>query len=172
MNLLVLYLVLLKATLSTFSGMTSLPVLRDELVVKQQWLTDEQLNTAVVVGRSTPGPAGLHVVGCGYFAAGIPGAIIGFFALITPALLAMPLVWFVRRGQQQARLQSALSAIVVASVGLVTGTAWQLSESALDSPLTWLLATVTTVVLLTTRWDPVWVMAGAAALALLAGSLS
>ena len=124
MNWLLLYLVLLKATLSTFSGMTSLPVLRDELVVKRGWITDAQLNTAIVVGRATPGPAGLHVIGCGYFAAGFPGALAGFLALVTPAFLAIPLISFVGRRKKHARLQSALSAVVVASVGLVTGTAW------------------------------------------------
>lgn len=166
MNWLMLYLVLLKATLSTFSGMTSLPVLRDELVVKRHLITDEQLNTAIVVGRSTPGPAGLHVVGCGYFAAGLPGALAGFLALVTPALLAIPLIAFLGLNQQHTRLRSALNAIVVASVGLTTGTAWQLSQSALDAPFTWLIALGSLAVLLATRWDTVWVMAAAAILAL------
>ena len=56
MNVFFLYLVLLKATVSAFSGMTVIPIMRDELVVKRHVITDEQLNTAIVIGRSTPGP--------------------------------------------------------------------------------------------------------------------
>ena len=44
MNPLLLYLLLLKATLTTFSGLASLPVLREDLVVTRHAVTDEQLN--------------------------------------------------------------------------------------------------------------------------------
>ena len=40
MNPIVLYLLLLKATLTSFSGLTSLPMVRDDLVVKRRVLTD------------------------------------------------------------------------------------------------------------------------------------
>jgi len=46
MNPFLLYLLLLKATATTFTGMASLPIIRNELVVERQVLTDEQLNTA------------------------------------------------------------------------------------------------------------------------------
>ena len=37
-----------------FSGLASLPVLRTDLVLQHHMLTDQQLNTAVVVTRTTP----------------------------------------------------------------------------------------------------------------------
>ena len=40
MNLAVLYLLLLKATATAFSGLSSLPILHDDLVVKRHVLTD------------------------------------------------------------------------------------------------------------------------------------
>ena len=46
MNLLVLYLLLAKATLTSFSGMTSLPVVRHDFVEQRPVLTDRQLNAA------------------------------------------------------------------------------------------------------------------------------
>ena len=81
----VLYLLLLKATVTTFSGLASRPVLREDLVVNRHALTDEQLNVAIVVTRTTPGLVGLYVVSVGYFAGGIPGAIAGWAAMVTPA---------------------------------------------------------------------------------------
>ncbi|WP_408203485.1 chromate transporter [Paraburkholderia sediminicola] len=66
MNAFILFLVLLKATVTSFAGLASISVVRDELVVHRHVLTDEQLNEAVVVTRSTPGPVGLYVVAVGY----------------------------------------------------------------------------------------------------------
>ena len=45
-----------------FSGLASLPVLRTDLVLQHHMLTDQQLNTAVVVTRTTPGPVGIVLV--------------------------------------------------------------------------------------------------------------
>lgn len=85
-------LVLLKATLTSFSGLASLPILRNDLVLNRHVLTDEQLNTAVVVSRTTPGPVGVYVVSVGYAVSGFPGAIAGWGAMCTPALLILPLI--------------------------------------------------------------------------------
>ena len=170
MNVFVLYLVLLKATVTAFSGMTVIPVMRDELVLKQHVITDEQLNTAIVIGRSTPGPNGLHVVCVGYFAHGLPGALAGLLALLTPAGLAVPLLSFVRKRQDNRRVRSTIQAIVVASVGLMVGTAYDLSATALDSPSAWGVAGVSLVVLVLTQCETIWVIGGAA-LAMLGLSL-
>lgn len=63
-------------------------------MVKRQVLTDSQLNESVVIARSTPGPVGLYVMIVGYFAGGVPGAVAGWMAMITPALLIIPIVHF------------------------------------------------------------------------------
>ncbi len=75
MNAGLLYLLLLKATMTSFSGLTSLPVVQNDLVVERHVLTDRQLNEAVVAGRAVPGPNGLYLVSVGYFVDGIPGAL-------------------------------------------------------------------------------------------------
>jgi chromate transporter len=165
-NVFLLYLVLLKATATAFSGMTVIPVMRDELVVKRHVMTDDQLNTAIVIGRSTPGPVGLHVICVGYFAAGYPGALAGLAALLTPALLAIPLLSFLRKRQESPRLRSAIHAVVVSSVGLMVGTAYDLSDSALQTPAAWLVAGLSLATLLATTLDTVWVIAAAALLML------
>src|SRR5947207_8719176 len=95
MSLILLYLLLLKATVTSFSGLTSLPVVRNDLVVRRQVLTDRQLNAAVVAGRSVPGPNGLYVVSVGYFIAGIPGAWAGWLAMVSPAFVMIPLLRYV-----------------------------------------------------------------------------
>jgi len=56
MNIALLYLLLLKGTCTAFAGLASLPVIHDTLVTQHGVLTEQQLNQAVVITRSSPGP--------------------------------------------------------------------------------------------------------------------
>jgi chromate transporter len=76
-SLLLLYALLLKASVTSFSGMAALPQIRQDLVVTHHVLTDEDLSRAVLFGRSSPGPVGLYIVSVGYAARGVPGAAVG-----------------------------------------------------------------------------------------------
>jgi chromate transporter len=58
MNIVLLYLLLLKGTITAFAGLASLPVIQESLVNHYHVLTNEQLNEAVVITRSSPGPVG------------------------------------------------------------------------------------------------------------------
>ena len=125
-------------------------------------LTDEQLNEAVVITRSTPGPVGLYVVSVGYFAGGILGAIAGWLAMITPAVLILPLLHFAASKAEHPRLRSAMQAIVVASAGLLLAAAVPLGTSALTGPVTVLIALATAILMLTTKIDTLWIILGSA----------
>ena len=69
MSVVMLYLLLLKATVLSFSGYASVPVVREDLVVNRGVLTDEQLNDAIAISQTSPGPLGLYVVIAGYLVA-------------------------------------------------------------------------------------------------------
>jgi chromate transporter len=119
MNFVPLYLLLLKATATSFAGMASLPQIHQDLVATAHVITDDQLNQAVLIGRSTPGPVGAYVVAVGYFAAGVSGAAAGFLAMVTPALAAIPLLALMRRWLHIARVQAAVDAVLIASAALL-----------------------------------------------------
>ena len=108
MSLWLLYALLLKASITAFSGLGSLPQLRQDLVVTHQVLTDDDLSRAVLFGRSSPGPAGLFVVSVGYAVRGVPGAIVGWLALASPAFLAIPFLVLLRRWLHLSRMRSAV----------------------------------------------------------------
>ena len=158
----ILYFVLLKATLTSFAGLASLPVIRDDLVVQRHILTDEKLNEAVVITRSTPGPVGLYVVSVGYFALGFPGAIAGWLAMITPALLILPVLKFASGKADHPRLKSALQAVILASAGILLATAVPLAINAVTGPVTIAIAVTTGILMLTTKLDTLWIILGAA----------
>jgi chromate transporter len=138
-TLLLLYGLLLKATVTSFSGMGSLPQIRQDLVVTNRLLTDDQLSHAVVLGRSTPGPIGVYVVSAGYLAAGWPGAVVGWLALVTPALAAIPLLVVVRRWHHLPRVRSSVDAVVVTGGAMLVPAGLQLAREAVSQLSSWFL---------------------------------
>jgi chromate transporter len=171
MNPFSLYLILLKATVTTFSGLASIPVLRADLVLHRHVLTDQQLNIAIVVTRTTPGPAGLYIVSVGYFVDGIAGAIAGWAAMATPALLILPLIRYAGDRAEHPRIQNAIQAVVIASAGLLWATAFPIAREAITDSLTCGIVIVGTGILLTRKVESLWVIVGAAILYISAASL-
>lgn len=167
MNFLVLYLLFLKASVSSFSGLASLPILREDLVVKRQVLTDRDLNTAVVIGRTTPGPKGLYVISVGYYAGGFAGAVAAWLAIVTPALLVIPLVEFAGRRADNLKVKQVLRAVVLASAGISLSATLPLAADALHGVFSYAIAFAALVILVWTEIDTLWVIFGAGLLAML-----
>ena len=158
MNLILLYLLLLKATLTSFSGLAGLPVLRDDLVLQHHMLTDRELNQAVAIGRVTPGPKGSYIMSVGYYAGGVPGGFAAWLALVTPAILIIPMLSLVGRYTKDPRVQRTLRAVVLASAGISLSATLPLGADALTSPLTWALAVVSLGLLVFTKLETTLVM--------------
>ena len=170
MNPILLYLFLLKATVTSFSGLASLPVVRADLVVNHHVLTDEQLNTAVVVSRTTPGPVGVYVVSVGYAAGGVPGAIAGWAAMVTPALFVIPLMHYASRRSAHRRMRGATHAVVAASAGLLLAAVTPLARETLTDAVSVVVAVACTI-LMFRRVSPLWLVIGSSAVGLVRGLL-
>ena len=121
MSAVVVYLLLLKATMTSFAGMGSLPQIQQDFVETRRVVSEQQLSQAVLLGRATPGPIGAYVVAVGYFAAGWPGAVAGWLAMSTPALLAIPLLAAIRRWLHLPRIRAAVDGVILASAVLLVG---------------------------------------------------
>jgi chromate transporter len=166
MNLIVLYLLLAKATLTSFSGLASLPIIRHDLVECRAILTDRQMSAALAAGQSTPGPIGNYVVAVGYFAAGWPGAVAGVLAVMTPAFFIIPLMRYLGRRAERPRVKSAIDAVMLAAAGLVLYAAIPLARDAVTGWLPAAIAAASFLTLAATRRDTFWVIAGAALVSL------
>lgn len=163
MSVWTVYLLLLKASLTSFSGLGSLPMVRQDFVVSAHVLTDHQLNTAVAAGRTGPGPYGLYLVCVGFLAGGIPGAIAGFLALITPAFLVIPLMWWIGKRADHPRVRGAIRGLLLAAAGLLLSAAMPLTQDALTGPFALAVIVASFSLLTFTKIDSAWLMAGAAA---------
>jgi chromate transporter len=164
MNPILVYFLLVKATLTSFSGMASLPIVHHDFVVHRRALTEGQLATALAVGRAVPGPNGLYMVGVGYLAAGKAGAAAGCLALMTPPFLVIPLLVFVGKRADNPRVRGAIRTVTLAAAGLILSAVIPLARSELLSPIPALIAIVSFCLLVFTRLDTLWVILLAAAL--------
>ena len=163
MSVLTLYFLLLQATALSFSGFASVPIVREELVLRRTVLTDQELNSAIAISQASPGPLGLYVVVVGYFVGGLPGAVAAALALATPAVLAIPIARMVRR-HRDAEVRGACTAIVIASCVLMVITSVRLAPEAAPTPVFALLALSGFLGLATERMPPVVVIVASALL--------
>ena len=168
MNVVVLYLLLVKATLTSFSGLASLPMVRNDFVVRRTLLTDRQLNTAVAAGRIGPGPNGIYVVGLGYLVDGVPGACAGWLAMITPAFLIIPMLRFLGARAEHPRARAVARAVLFAGAGLIASAAVPMARDAIVNPLSLAIFAASFLAIASARIDSLWVMLGAALIGLIA----
>jgi chromate transporter len=167
MNLLILYLLLVKATLTSFSGLASLPMVRNDFVLRRHVLTDRELSTAVAAGRIGPGPIGIYVVSVGYLVAGAPGACAGWLAMITPAFLIIPMLRFLGTRAEHPRARAVARAVLFAGAGLMASAAAPLARDAVTGPLSLAIVVSSFILIAITRVDSLWVMLGAAIIGML-----
>jgi chromate transporter len=158
MSALALFLILLKASLTSFSGLAAIPIVREELVIQHHVLTDTQLNQAVVISRSTPGPVAIYLVSVGYFVDGYEGALVGWLAMILPSFLVIPLIHFLGQRAEHPRVKSILSSVIIASATLLFAQAIPLAKDAIDGYLTFTIAIFSFLILLLTKIKTHWVI--------------
>ena len=171
MNLLILYLLLTKATLTSFSGSTAIPIIRQDFVEHYHVLTDRQLNAAVATGQTAPGPNGLFVVSVGYFVGGTAGGCLGLLAMMTPSFLIIPVLQFVGRRAAHPAVKSAVRAVTIAAASLVLGVTIPMARGALTGVLPAAIALGSFLFLVLTKRATAWVIVAAALIGLAASGL-
>ena len=167
MSVLTLYLLLLKATLTSFSGGTSLPSVRQDLVVQHHAITDAQLSTAVAISRMGPGPNGAFVICIGHYIAGPAGAAAGYLAMITPAWLAILILRLLQGRTSHPRWRGAIQGLTAAAAGLMLANSWPIAQTAITSWLPAVLSALALAAFLSRKIETVWVLGSAGLFAML-----
>jgi chromate transporter len=106
-NPLLLFGMMVKASLLSFSGMGNVPSLHADLLARG-WATNRQFVESLAVGQVSPGPTGLWVVSLGYLVDGLRGALLACAAIVIPPLLVVA----IERGFQRVRHLSAVKGFV------------------------------------------------------------
>ena len=89
-----LFLTFFKTGLFTFGGgYAMLPILKDEVVKKHQWASENELLNYFSIGQCTPGIIAVNVATfCGYKLKKITGALVATFALVLPSRIIITLI--------------------------------------------------------------------------------
>jgi len=164
-----LFLVFLKTGAVLYgSGYVLLAFLRNDLVLRLGWMTDQQLVDAVAIGQVTPGPVLTTATFIGYVLAGVPGALLATIGIFLPSFLFVailnPLVPRMRDSEWTAAL---LDGVNVAALGLMAGVTLILGRAALVDIPTVLLALATAVLLFRFKVSSIWLVLAAGIIGLI-----
>jgi chromate transporter len=117
MDVLVYFLIVLKACLFSTGGFGPLPSLHADLLAAG-WAGEKQFTEALAVGQLSPGPNGLWVVSLSYLLGGVPFAVAASIALLLPPMTIL----LVQRGYARIARHPAthglLDGIVLTIVGI------------------------------------------------------
>ena len=89
-----LYALFFKMGLFTFGGgYAMLPILKDEAVEKQKWISEEELLNYYSIGQCTPGIIAVNAASfIGYKLRGVAGLISATLGVISPSLIIIVLI--------------------------------------------------------------------------------
>jgi len=121
-------------------GPSMIPLIQEEVVEINGWLTPEEFLDAFALGNALPGPIATKMAGyVGYKIAGPLGATVSLVGLTAPTILAMVLLLTAylrfRDVPAIAGFLRGVRPVVIALLALVV---WQFAPSALGAPATWL----------------------------------
>jgi chromate transporter len=113
-------------------GYAMLSMIQQEVVIKNQWMTNQQLTDMIAISQMTPGPIAVNVATfIGYRQAGFWGSVFTTFGVVLPSLILMLLitvsylklkhkVWFTQ-------IMKDLRPLVI---GLIASAAWLTAKTA------------------------------------------
>ncbi len=121
-------------------GPSMIPLIQEEVVEAQKWLSQEEFLDAFAFGNSLPGPIATKMAGyVGYQVAGAPGAAAGLLGVTVPTIIAMIALGAVYARYKDTTLFSSflkgVRPVVVALLALVV---WQFAPKAFGTPPQWL----------------------------------
>ena len=131
MNLLLYFLLFLKASLLSTGGLGNLPFLHQDLIALGV-AQESDFVTALSVGQLSPGPTGLWSISLGYLTLGWVGAGLAMLALSLPPLLALAVGAFYNRIEQIPAVQDFTRGLSLGVIGLTLAVAFGLASSTVD----------------------------------------
>lgn len=116
-------------------GPSMIPLLQQEVVEANQWMSEEEFIDALAMGNTLPGPIMIKMsVYIGYRLAKVPGAFVALLGGVLPAIVLMSLFTLVYlKVKDHPKVNAALRAARPAVIGLLVWTAYDLGSKVLAS---------------------------------------
>jgi chromate transporter len=160
-----LHLIVVFGSLSllSFGGTnTVLPEMHRQAVSVQHWLTDLQFASVYAISQASPGPSSLIVSLVGLKAAGWIGALVAVVAMFIPsaALTYVASLAWERFRDAKWRI-AAEKGLAPITVGLLLASTLVITRAADHGSSAFILTGATTILLVVTRVNPLFIMAAA-----------
>lgn len=141
-----LFITFLKLGLFTIGGgMAMIPLLKDEMVNKKKWLTEEEMLDCLSISQGLPGVIAVNMATyIGYRQKGPIGSLIATIGVITPSFIAIILVIeALEQVSGSSYVKGAISGIKAVATALIILATYQVGRNALKSVLHYIMAIVT-----------------------------
>jgi chromate transporter len=139
---------------------TIIPELHRFVVLDHPWMTNEQFTALFALAQAAPGPNVIFVTLIGWQVAGLAGACAATVAICGPATVIAYVATRLSTQWQHLRWFTLLhSGLVPITTGLMIASAWLLTAASAQSILGYVVTAATAVVMLTTRINPLWLLA-------------
>ena len=151
-------------------GPSMVPLIKEEVVNIQQWMTVTDFVDVLAIGNALPGPIATKLsVFIGYDVAGPLGSIAALAGTVLPSVIVLVLLLrFVAKVSGNPKVTSMLKGLRPVVVALLVYAAYDMSFGSLTGILTWIIGGVTLLLMIFTKIHPaLFVVAGAIAGALL-----
>ncbi|MGC9214770.1 chromate transporter, partial [Athalassotoga sp.] len=143
------------------NGYTMIPVIQQQVVNMNHWLTPSQFMVGIALGQVTPGPIVITATFIGYKVAGILGSIAATVGVFTPCLLlVITLIPIYVKIKENSWVKVVLNGVVASFIGLITLVLIDMISNNLTTPLTIILAVGAFLVLRFTKLNTLWVLLG------------
>lgn len=165
------FLIFLRLGLTSFGGpIAHLGYFRDEFVTRRQWLTERSYADLVALCQFLPGPASSQVgIALGLSLSGYAGALAAWAGFTLPSAIALILFALGMASYGDAMPSGVLHGLKVVAVAVVAQAVWGMARNLCpDVPrITIMAATTCFVLLVSSAWGQVGVIAIAAVIGLL-----
>jgi chromate transporter len=147
------------------SGYVLLAFLRDDLVNRLHWITEQQLLDAITAGQVTPGPVFATATFIGYLLRGWSGALVATIAIFLPSFFLAGAVGALARRIRQSKLAAAfIDGVNAGAVALMAEVGLMLGKATFVDGWAWAIGLVSALLLLRFQVNATWVILGGAAI--------
>jgi chromate transporter len=154
-----------------FGGGTGvIPDIQRAAVDVHHWLTAREFLDLFAISRAAPGPGSMIAALVGQKAAGVPGAIVAFFAMFGPSsLLVFVVARFWNRAARKPWRAVVERALAPVGIGMTFASGLALVRGTEHAPLSYAVTAVSTLAIAFTSINPIVLLAIGASALLLAG---
>jgi chromate transporter len=156
-----LFSIFLKIGAFTFGGgYAMIPLIEEEIVDKNEWLSNDEFLDALAVAQSLPGAVAINLsTFVGYKIKGIRGAIMSCLGMILPSFfIILFLSGFLIKYQDNIYMKNAFRGVRPAVVALILVSVYKLQKSVERSKFTFVLLAVGLSMLLIFNLNPIAVI--------------